>query len=229
MRPAAALAVTVLLMVIHLCLPLHAAAGKYTAKLANTPPPDNLAAEVRSLMETQSMQVLNEKGELYCEVWFRKAVPAKATPEQVKNGLTYREVPETTIVGAIRYAQQGHDYREQKVRPGVYTIRLAFQPQDGDHMGTAPHAEFVLLVDAARDTKPATVDGKTLHIMSSTSLGGNHPGVLLLFPNDKPEAETKLVDQGMGHWVIKKKLQIDVAGKPATLGISLTVVGHAIA
>ena len=42
------------------------------------------------------------------------------------------------------------------VPPGVYTLRLGYQPQDGDHMGTAPHSEFCLACPAAEDNGAAT-------------------------------------------------------------------------
>src|SRR6202011_5762709 len=99
---------------------------------------------------------------MICEVWFRKELPVKATAEQLKNGLTYREVEESTVFGTIRYEQEASDYRKQKIKPGVYTMRLGFQPMDGDHMGTAPYGEFCLLVAAKADEKPDVMDAKEL-------------------------------------------------------------------
>ncbi len=93
----------------------HGQEGKYSLKTAETAPPNELSAEVKALLAPGSVQVFDPKGELFAEVWFRKAVPGKATPEQVKNGLTYREIPETTLLGAIRYAKFAADYRDQKI------------------------------------------------------------------------------------------------------------------
>ena len=55
-------------------------------------------------------------------LWLRKELPAEATPEQVKNGLTYREVPKTTLIGAIELPQKWIDFRKQEIPKGVYTL-----------------------------------------------------------------------------------------------------------
>jgi hypothetical protein len=122
--------------------------SKYRIKTARTEPPKELSEAVRKLLDTNSVQFLDPKGTLVAELWFRKEVPADATPEQVKNGLGYRDLKETTVFGAARFDQAWSDYRKQALKPGVYTLRLGFQPMDGDHMGTAPYPEFLLVVAA---------------------------------------------------------------------------------
>jgi len=204
----------------------HAQQEKYTIQSIEAKPPAQIKEPISQLLEGNAVQVLDGKGEVYCEVWFRKSVPAKATEAQVMNGLTYQEVPQTTVLGAIRFAQKGKDYRNQDVPLGVYTLRLAYQPQDGDHMGTAPHPEFCLVVSAERDEKPALMEPKSAQDASAKSLSGNHPGVFLLFPNTKPNPKPELSDAGMGHWVLKRALEVEVNGKKTTIGIGLTVVGH---
>jgi hypothetical protein len=203
--------------------------GQYTVKEASTPPPKELKDIIKGLLAPKSCQVYDAKGELYCEIWFAKAVPAKATPAQVQNGLTYREIEQTSLLGAIRFAQDAQDYRKQDVKAGIYTLRIAHQPQDGDHMGTAPHPEFCCLVAANLDDKPEVMEPKKLHDISAKTLESSHPGVFLLFPNNKPEPMPKMVDQGMGHWALRHVIQIEVNGKKVTLGISLNLVGHSTA
>jgi len=198
---------------------------KYTLKATELQPPEQLKPAIRELLDSKAVQVFDGKGQPYCAIWFRKVVPSKAAEEQVKNGLTYRELPQTTVMGAIRFDKAAKDYRDQDVPAGVYTLRLAYQPQDGDHMGTAPYPEFCLLGSPDADTKPDLMEPKALHDMSAKTLGGNHPGVLLLFPNPPSEMEPKLTDQGMGHWVVRQSLKVEAAGKQATMGIGLAVVG----
>jgi hypothetical protein len=224
MRTAASLTLTIVAAWAVLA-PVHSAQGKYTVKVGDAEPPKELHDSIRPLLEAKPVQVYDPKGQLYCEVWFRKAIPAKATDEQVKNGLTYREFPQTTIFGAIRFHQAGSDYRKQEVPPGVYTLRLVIQPQDGDHQGTAPHPEFCALVAAKLDTKPDVMEPKALHELSARSLEGSHPAVLLLFPPAKPGAKPEIADHGMDHWVLKQPVQVEVNGKRVPLGINLTIVG----
>src|SRR5207249_173056 len=161
-------------------------AGKYTIKELNSPPPKEVREPIRKLLNDKALQLLTDKGSVLCDVWLRKDLPAKATPEQVKNGLTYRELEESTVFGAIRYEQEGTDYRKQKIKPGVYTLRLGFQPMDGDHMGTAPFNDFGLLAPADLDKTTDALDPKELQALSAKAAGRKHPGVMLLFPNKKP-------------------------------------------
>jgi hypothetical protein len=202
--------------------------GNFTAKGAATPPPKELSDEVRKLLGKQSIQLLDEGGKTVGEFWFREAIPADATPEQIKNGVTWREVPQSTVLGAVRFEQDWTDYRNQKVKAGVYTLRLGYQPADGDHMGSSDFQEFALVVAADKDKKPDPVDAKRLVEMSGSSIGATHPGVFMLAPNPKAEGPS-IVSAPRNHWVLQSKSDIAVGGKKTgrSMGIGLNVVGHA--
>jgi hypothetical protein len=203
--------------------------GKYTLKTATTAAPQELAEPVRSLLAEQSLQVLDAKGMPVCEVWVRKEIPCKATPEQVKNGLTYRELEESTVMGAVRFDQTFTDFRKQKIKPGVYTLRLGFQPMDGDHMGTAPYQEFCLISPAKADQKPDIMEAKELRELSAKSTGSSHPSVMLLFPNEKPEDMPKLEDKGNDIFVANFKRPVVASGEKTAIGVGLVVAGHTTA
>jgi hypothetical protein len=207
-------------------LPLRAADNAYSIKVVEkTEPPKEVQAPIRQLLSDRCVQLLDAKGGLLAEVWLCKALPAKATDMQIKNGLTYREIPETTVFGAIRFPKQATDYRKQKIPAGVYTLRLAYQPMDGDHMGTAPYGEFCLLSPAADDKKAGTMEAKALHELSAKTTNG-HPGVLLLFPGGKDAGDTpKLLDKGENHWVVELKQEVSVDGKKASINIGLVLIG----
>jgi len=202
--------------------------SKYRVKSATTEPPKELSEALRKLLDSNSVQFQDAQGTLIAELWFRKEVPADATPEQVKNGLGYRDLKETIVLGAARFDKAWSDYRQQPLKPGVYTLRLGFQPMDGDHMGTAPNPDFLLVVAAKVDKNADTVEPKTLEKMSIKTTGTSHPGVLLLFPNNKPGAGPELVAKENDHLVLNTKVEISVGGKKAGsgLGIGLTLVGH---
>src|SRR5205814_10522301 len=99
---------------------------------------------VRKLLDEQAL-VVRSGDDVVMTVWFRTEIPVKATEEQVKNGLTYREIPEGTLVGALEFPRTFTDYRKQQLPAGVYTLRSAIHPDIGDHTGTTPHPEFCLL------------------------------------------------------------------------------------
>src|SRR5207253_1684625 len=119
-----------------------AAAAKYSIKTTAAPAPKELKESFRKLLSDQDIQLLDEKGTAIGDVWLRKDVPVKAAADQLKKGLAYKDLEETTVLGVVRFNQPVTDYRKQRIKPGLYTLRFALQPQDGDHMGTAPYNEF---------------------------------------------------------------------------------------
>jgi hypothetical protein len=207
-------------------VPALAPAQPYTIKEAETAPPKELNQAIADLLAPKAVQFLN-KGDLVAEVWFRKEVPTQATPEQLKSGLTYEQIPETTLIGAVRLAKPMTDFRKQKIKPGVYTLRLGVQPMDGDHMGTAPSPYFCLLSPAADDKKPAPMsDPKDLQELSAKSTGGTHPGVLYLATDVKdPGAAPKVISPTSGIWAVAQRLEATAKGQKGTLVIALTLVG----
>jgi hypothetical protein len=207
-------------------VPLRAADNPYSVKVVEkSEPPMEVKEPIRKLLSDRSVQLLDAKGGVLAEVWFCKTINAKATDNQIKNGLTYREIPESTIFGAIKFPKQFSDYRKQKIPAGVYTLRLGYQLMDGDHMGTAPYSEFCLLCPAADDKKPDLMEAKPLHELSAKSTKA-HPGVLLLFPGGKDATETpKVLNKGDGHWVVEIKQDVTVGDKKASINLGLTLIG----
>jgi hypothetical protein len=197
------------------------AADPYSIKPLTEAAPKELAEPVRKLMDEHAVRLLNAKGEALVEVWFRKDVPAKA---QAGGELTYQQVSESTVVGALKVVKQIRDYRKQKIKPGVYTLRYGPQPMDGDHMGTAPYAEFVLASPAADDKTAAPLATKALHELSAKSTN-SHPAILLLFPGTGAAAEPKLVNKGEGHWVLLQLLDAKAGDKKAKLPIGVVLIG----
>jgi hypothetical protein len=204
--------------------PVLAQGKKYTIKVADAAAPKELAEPLRKLMGKKSVQLLDGRGNVVVEVWFRQGVPVKATEAQVKNGLTYREVPLATVLGALRVGKQSYDYRKQKIPAGVYTLRIGQQPMDGDHMGTAPYSEFVLASPATEDKKPDLMEAKPLHELSAKATE-SHPAVFLLWPGKGAGATPKLEKKADDHWVVLVNLEVTINGKTATLPFGLVLVG----
>ena len=206
-----------------------AADDKFTVKVEDAPPPKELAEPVRGLLDSKALTVSDDKGKVLCTVWPRKELESKATADQIQGGLTYSNLEETTVLGAVRFPETFVDYRKQKIKPGVYTLRLGIQPMDGDHMGTAPYNEFALLSPADLDKKPDTMEAKELQEQSSKSTTRKHPGVMLLFPNPKPADKPAVEAKPNDTWVLSFRRPVAAAGKKADLGFSLTVVGVSMA
>ena len=87
------------------------------------------------------------------------------------------------------------DIRGYTVRPGVYTLRFALQPQNGDHMGISPNREFLLPAPAADDLTldPVGYDG-AVALARKTSRRA-HPGRNQHRPANQPGAAPVSSDQ----------------------------------
>jgi hypothetical protein len=132
-------------------------------------------------------------------------------------------------VGAVQFPSTFTDYRKQKIKPGVYTLRLGIQPEDGDHQGTAPFNEFCLLSPAGADAKADVMEAKELQELSAKSTTRKHPGVMLLFPNKTP-AEKPLVEaKPKDHFVLSFRVPATAGAEKGYLGFSLVVVGATMA
>jgi len=199
--------------------------AKCTVKVVTSEVPKELAEPVRALLSDKAIEIA-EGGKPYCEIWLNKSLPAKATAAELAAGVKYTRLEESTIVGVLKLAAPWNSFRKQNIKPGLYTLRLGIQPMDGDHMGTAPYNEFLLLSPAAVDKKAALMPHKELTELSGKTIpGSSHPVVLLLFPNAKPDDAPALVNKGGGNWVLNCKAEVTAEGKKGTLGLGLTLFG----
>jgi hypothetical protein len=201
-----------------------AAEPKLSAKVEKVAPPDALAEPIHKVLDEQALVVRDGDAELMT-VWFRDVIPMRATSEQVKNGLTYKEIPEGELVGAVRFPKAFTDFRKQDIAAGVYTLRFALQPDIGDHTGTSPHPDFCLMSPAKEDAAVAAIEKKKLIEVSSLVNEGRHPAVLLLWPNNGKDAGTKVVSKGDGVCVATARRPVATDDAKATLGFAVTVAG----
>jgi hypothetical protein len=207
------------------CARTGAADAKFAAKYEKLDPPAAVAEPVRQLLDDQALVVRGDNDEPVMRVWFRSEIPAQANADQIKNGLTYREIPEGTVVGAIEFPRTFTDFRKQEIPAGAYTLRFAVQPDIGDHTGTAPHPEFCLMSHAEKDRSAEAMEVKKLIELSSEVNEGKHPAVLLLFPNNTRDDGPKVVEKGNGVWVVNARRPVVASEVKTTLGFGITVAG----
>jgi hypothetical protein len=204
-----------------------AAAQSYTAATVSQAPPTELSAAVRGVLDSQAIEVKGANGVL-CDIWLRKDIPT-VPPPAMTLGIVYPQFAPGTLVGAIRFPAEVIDFRDQKIKPGVYTLRYELNPVDGNHQGVAPQRDFLLLGPPADDTTTDTLDFKPLVKLSKETTTHNHPSVWSLMPADGAPAQLPAVapqdsDNGTIQ-VLFFKANLGAAGaaKPTTMG--LVVVG----
>jgi hypothetical protein len=201
-----------------------AAPPKLTLTVAKTDPPDGVAKAVAAALDPEAVSVSGDNG-LSLTVWFVSSLTTTASAEQIKNGLTYREVAEGSLLGVVKFDAAFTDYRKQKIAAGVYTLRLAVQPDTGDHTDTAPHQDFALLLPAAADTSVEPLEVKEAVKLSLKATGGDHPGVMLLYPHHGTEEKPEVVTQKEGPRSVRLRRAVAKGETKTTLGVSLVVDG----
>lgn len=204
--------------------PAWPAEPKLSAKIEVVEPSMKLAEPIRKLLDREAL-VVRGGDVTIMTLWFRSEIPIKASEEQIKNGLTYREIPEGTLVGALELPATFTDYRKQELPAGVYTLRFAIQPDIGDHTGTTPHPEFCLICPSSEEKNEELIEKKKLIELSSKVNEGRHPAVLLLWPNNAKDASVKVIDKGNGVLVATVKRPVVSEDAKSMLGFAVTVAG----
>jgi len=193
-----------------------AAAEEYKAE-AGAAPPAELSDSVKSLLEKQGVKV-SKDGQPLSQIWYRAALPEpKPTTEA---NLTMPNVPHGSLLAVIKVEQAYSDRRGQVFKPGLYTMRYSYYPENGDHQGAAPQRDFLLLSPAATDTDgAATPTFKELVEQSKKVSNTLHPAVFSIWKEDpKFFKEGSLEKVGEADWVLMRKLgavpmSLIVAGK----------------
>jgi len=214
---------------ISLFLALFVSAGSsvsaqnYKAEALNEAPPKELAASIQAALSQTGIRVTGPSGTV-CDLWLGKAVPGKANAPQTL-GVVFPQLAQGTLVGAIRLPNSIKDYRKQPIKAGVYTLRYALVPENGNHMGVAPQRDFVLASPAASDQDAATLTIDQTMALSRKATGSNHPSVWSLAPpEDHPKSLPSVfhLDEG-DQWLVE--FQLPLAGSPVPM--ALVVVGSA--
>ncbi len=169
------------------------ATSAFAQKVEKLPALDDASvpAGVKSALDTAGTRVLLADGTPLAEVWLRKTTPKNA---KAGGDVLYPQLAITQMVGVVRFPNGAKDFRGHAVKPGIYTMRYDVQPSDGDHLGTAPNPDFLLLAPVAEDTDPnAIMESKQLVTLSSHASGLRHPSVFEMMgpeAGDLPRAYT---------------------------------------
>ena len=200
-----ALAAPVSTFFIALFAACAAPAADLTLKVVDKIPPKELDAAIAGTLQKKAIQLLDGDQPAY-EFWFCAEVPLPSKPAAPAQSLD--AVKPTTLLGAVAVPAARRDYRDDELPAGIYTMRLALQPQDGNHLGTSEFSTFAVLVPAKRDTKPDGIaDFKALVKASSRDTTTDHPRFLSLRPPASAGGPTPtLVEPAPEHKSVRVKL-----------------------
>lgn len=205
----------------------------YKIEPSSDSPPPALADAIKATLEPKGFRIADGSGKALATVWLRKAIPASAKPGEPKGAILFPFLAEGELLGAIQYAAEGRDYRDQSIAPGIYTLRYGVQPMNGDHLGVSTYRDYVLLSPSAKDKDAAALKQKDLEKRSAEVAGSNHPSVLMLLkaPGDSATPKAAMVnDQEKNLWGAVLPISVAVKGEaaPAKSAVQLVVVGIAM-
>src|SRR5262249_43176349 len=147
----------------------------FKVSVLKEPPPASLAADVRSAIADQGFRIQDDQGRNFADIWLRKAIPSTEKPGGPKGTILFPFLADGEMLGVLQFAAEGHDYRDQPIAKGIYTIRYGLQPVNGDHLGVSTYRDYSLLLPAAKDQSLALPPRKQLEGRSAESAGTSHP------------------------------------------------------
>jgi hypothetical protein len=204
----------------------------YKAEAMKGAPPEGVPVAIRKELADEGIRILNGEGKAFAEVWLRKAIPASAKPSGVKGTIQFPFLAEGELLGAVRFVADGHDYRDQTIAPGVYTLRYGLQPVNGDHLGVSPFRDYGLLLPAAKDADVAPLARKKLETQSAEAAGSSHPAVLMLLAapsgNKGEPAIVRDETKNTSGAVLRLPLAVNGASGREPLVVQLVIAGMAM-
>jgi hypothetical protein len=160
-------------------------------------------------------------GKPFVDFWFRGAVPAAEPNKSL--GVLYPTLRQGGLVGVARFHAESADFKAQKFPPGVYTMRYAVQPEDGDHQGVTESRDFLLLCAASTDPTAEGMEVKDVIKLSAKVNGKKHPAVLYLVSGQGGTLPRVVTDETAERSVFE--VEVSAGGKP--LRLSIVIVGKA--
>ena len=203
----------------------------YKAEPFKAEAPEGVSPAMRKELAEDGVRILTADGKPFAEVWVRKGIPASAKPSGTKGTVQFPVLAEGEWLGVLKFAAEGHDYRDQSIPPGVYTLRYGLQPVNGDHLGVSTYRDYALLLPSAKDDGTADLAKKALETTSAETAGASHPAVLMLLlapEGTKPEPKVIRDDEkATSGAVLVLPLAVPDQDEPEPLIVQLIIDGMA--
>lgn len=209
-------------------IPLHAhAESAFTLKVVDKEVPADVDDLVKENIIPKAHQISGD-GEPFFEFWFAKSVEIGEVKESTKDTLETMEQLVLLGVLVVHDNEERYDFREDMIDPGIYVMRMALQPQDGNHMGTSPYDTFALLILNERDAEARDMEyaEDAVDIASEHTIAA-HPPILSLQPRDDADGEFPRLTHDEDHeWHFLTLLMPATAkGEATTLPLNLVFEG----
>jgi hypothetical protein len=172
---------------------------------------------VKKVLAQQGFRVTVNDGSTI-DLWPRALL---TTASKAREDATYPLRP-STFVGIIHFEKNARDYRGNAVTAGTYILRYELEPSDGDHLGTSPTPDFLLLVPPQADSNPdQSYTFEQLVALSRQVTGKKHPAPLNLVLPDAKEFPSVAIDPE-DRTILSFKVKTQSADLPLALVVKGT-------
>ena len=199
-------------------------AADLAVKVADKEPPKELDASIRAKLQPKAVQLLDGEKPVY-EFWFSAELPLQSKPASAAKALD--ALKQATLLGAVAVARDQRDYRDDELHAGVYTMRFALQPQDGNHLGTSEFNYFAVLTPAKIDNKLDGIsDYKALVKASSKETSTDHPVILSLRPASSDQGDApQLNSPAPEHKSVRVKVPAKAGDEKVSISFEVVYEG----
>jgi hypothetical protein len=160
-----------------------------------------------------------------CDLWWRKQIPTQRISRNVPD-ILYGNLKPGTFLGLISLFSPREDFQHHMLSPGLYTMRYAQPPQNGDDHASSPYRDFVILSPAWVDKDP----NPTVSVDQMTKWGilashQDEPAVLSLVPvNPAYKKSPSPVSDDRGFVAVQIRLRQQQKGKTTDLPLAIIVL-----
>ncbi|MFO0891553.1 MAG: hypothetical protein U0790_20720 [Isosphaeraceae bacterium] len=200
----------------------------YKVEAIKTAPPASISPEIGAVLQPGGYRVLDDQGKPFAELWLRKSIPAASQPAGPKGVIQFPFLQESELLGVMNLLGEAHDYRDQAIAKGVYTMRYGLQPVNGDHLGVSPFRDYVLLLPADKDKAVGALPRKQLETQSSESAGSSHPAVFFMLAapttGGGSPVPAMIRDEEKNTWRVLVPLDLAVKGEAKSVPYPVTII-----
>ncbi|REJ66158.1 MAG: hypothetical protein DWQ31_15850 [Planctomycetota bacterium] len=209
-----------------LCAGTVLAADYRVEPLDEGPPADEVSEEIMAAVAPTGVKVIRGTKRTVCDIWLCKEWAVK--PDFTATSEVLYPFTPGQLIGLVRFKRKTPDFRDQELLRGVYTLRYGQQPVDGNHEGTSPTRDFLMVISAEVDRAVEPADADTLEANSSHAAGSNHPAIFCLQTAEAADELPALREHEDREWTILQVVGQAVAGDARReLQLDLVVVGQA--
>jgi len=202
------------------------AADYRVEKIDDGPSADDLSEEISAALADSGYQVIRGKKRSIGKIWLCKELPV-AADFVATDEVLYPFTP-GQLIGVIQFKRKSPDFRDHILTRGTYILRYGQQPVDGNHEGTSPTRDFLMLTRAEDDRTLAGPDAKTLIAQSADAAGSNHPAMLCLQAASEADEVPSLRHDEDREWsILQLEGQAKADGESQPIRIDIVVVGQA--